>query len=198
MDSFRTTSEENDARRQYSDRFHALAGKQIPLGEYDAIVVCDEGEIYKRLTVEHVNQFAVIALNGRQMISDHVKPKLKVKLDTPAPADETWWTRLSGLYNGKTYVDRFAPATGEAAITDPDPGSYLVAVSSTKGYSCVREVDFVEATKIWTFHPAGCSFDFDRHAHLVQDEDKRSRKQGGWYAEMRAERNAVQRAIQER
>jgi hypothetical protein len=131
------------------------------------------------------------------MISDHVKPRLAVKLDTAAPAEETWWIRLVGLYNGKTYTDRFAQGKSEATITDPDPGSYLVTVSSTKGYACVREVDLVESTNAWTFHPASCSFEFDRFAHLVQEEDKRNQKQGGWYDEMRADRDTLRRAIDE-
>jgi hypothetical protein len=50
-------------------------------------------------------------------ISDHVKPKLVIKLDTPAPADETWWIRLVGLYNGKTYTDRFAQ--GKTKLRSP-------------------------------------------------------------------------------
>lgn len=173
VDSFRTVAEENGARRQYSDRFQDLAGKQIPLGEYGVRVTCGEAEIYKQLTVDHANQFEVVALSGRRMISDHVKAKLAVKLENPAPADETWWIRLAGLYSGKTYTDRFAPGKGEAAITDPDPGSYLVTIFSTKGYACVREVDFVETTNAWTFYPASCSFEFDRCAHLVQDEGSR-------------------------
>jgi hypothetical protein len=197
VDSFRTAAEKNRSRPQYSDRFQGLIGKQIPLGEYEVRVACGEAEIYKQLTVDHANQFEVVALSGRHMISDHVKAKLAVKLDTPAPADETWWIRLAGLYNGKTYTDRFVPGKGEAAITDPDPGSYLVTVSSTKGYACVREVDFVESTNAWTFHPASCSFEFDRFAHLVQDEDKRDQKQSGWYDEMRADRDTLHRAIDE-
>jgi hypothetical protein len=131
------------------------------------------------------------------MISDHVKPKLAVKLDTAASAEETWWIRLVGLYNGQTYTDRFAQGKREATVTDPDPGSYLVTVSSTKGYACVREVDLAESTNTWTFHPASCSFEFDRFAHLVQEEDKRNQKQGGWNDEMRADRDTLSRAIDE-
>ena len=197
VDSFRTAAERNGARQRYSDRFQGLASEQIPFGQYEVRVVCGEAEIYKQLTVAHANQFEVVALSGRRMISDHVKAKLAVKLEAPAPPDETWWIRLAGLYNGKTYTDRFAPGKGEAAINDPDPGSYLVTISSAKGYSCVREVDFVEATNAWTFHPASCSFEFDRFAHLVQDEDKRNQKQDGWYDEMRADRDDVRRAIDE-
>ena len=197
VDSFRAVAEQNGALQQYSDHFQGLAGKQIPLGEYEVRVTCGEAEIYKQLTVDHANQFEVVALSGRRVISDHIKAKLAVKLDSPVPADETWWIRLAALYNGQVYTDRFVPGKREAAITDPDPGSYLVTVSSTKGYSCVREVDFVESTNFWTFHPASCSFEFDRFAHLVQDEDKRSQKQGGWYSEMRADRDALRRAINE-
>lgn len=197
VDSFRTVVEKDSARPQYSDRFQGLMGKQIPLGEYDVFVACGEAEIYKQLAIDHANQFEVVALSGRRMISDHVKAKLAVKLDTPAPANEIWWIRLAGLYNGKTYTDRFAAGKGEAAITDPEPGSYLVTIASTKGYSCVREVDFVESTTVWTFHPASCSFEFDRFAHLVQDEDKRNQKQGGWYSQMRADRDELRRAIDE-
>ncbi len=82
----------------------------------------------------------------------YLKPKLAIHLDTPASADETWWIRFVGLYNGNDYTDCFAPGTNEAAITEPDPGSYLVTVASSKGYVCVREVDFVEHTQTWTFH----------------------------------------------
>ena len=197
VDGFLTAAEKGGAQPQYSDRFRGLSGKPIPLGEYEVRVACGEVEISKRLTVDHANQFEVVALSGRHMISDHVKPKLTVKLDTSAPVGETWWIRLVGLYNGKTYTDRFAQGESEAAISDPDPGSYLVTVSSTKGYACVRQVDFVESTNAWTFHPDNCSFDFDRFAHLVQEEDKLNQKQGGWYEEMRTERDKLRRAIDE-
>ena len=72
-----------------------------------------------------------------------------------------------------------------------------MTISSTKVYSCVREVDFVESTNAWTFHSASCSFEFDRFAHLVQDEDQRNQKHCGWYNEMRADRDALRRAIDE-
>ena len=103
-----------------------MAGKQIPFGEYEIGVACGEAEIYKQLTVDHAHQFEVVALSGRHMISDHVKAKLVVKLETPPPADETWWIRLAGLYNGKAYIDRFAPGKGEAALTDPDPAAVIL------------------------------------------------------------------------
>lgn len=154
VDSFRTMAEENGVRRQYRGRFEGLAGTQIPLGEYEVRVTCGEAEVYRQLTVDHARQFEVVALSGRRMISDHIKPKLAIKLDDLAPADETWWIHLVGLYNGKAYTDCFVPGEGEAAITDPDPGSYIVRISSTKGYSCIRAVDFVESTSAWTFHPA--------------------------------------------
>jgi len=40
-------------------------------------------------------------------------------------------------------------------------------------------------------------FQFDRFAHLVVEEDKRNQKRGGWYAEMRADRDKLRRAIDE-
>jgi hypothetical protein len=196
VDSFRTVAEKDSSRPQYSDLFRGLKGN-VPLGEYDVIVACGEAEIYRQLTVDHANQFEVFALSGRRMISDHIKSKLAVKLDAPASADETWWIRLAGVYNGKTYTDRFAPDKGEALITDPEPGSYVVTIASTKGYSCMREIDFVESTNAWTFHAFNCSFDLDRFAHLVRDEDKRNHKQAGWYDEMRADREALRHAIDE-
>jgi hypothetical protein len=98
---------------------------------------------------------------------------------------------MVGQFNGKVYTDRFEPQKSEATIIDPDPGSYLVTVSSPKGDACVREVDFVEFTRAWIFHPATCSFEFDRFAHLVQPEDRRNQKHGGWYDEVRANRDAL-------
>lgn len=197
VDSFRVVAEKDSTRPQYRDRFQGLTGKQIPLGEYDVIVACGEAEIYRQLTVDHANQFEVAALSGRRMISDHIKSKLTIKLENPVPPDETWWVRLAGLYNSKTYTDRFTQGKNEVLITDPDPGSYLVTVSSTKGAVCVREVDFVEATKEWTFRSDNCTFQFDRFAHLVREEDKRNQKRGGWYDEMQADRDALRRALDE-
>jgi hypothetical protein len=197
VDSFRTVADKDSTRPQFRDRFLGLTGKQIPLGEYDVMVACGEAEIYRQLTVDHADQFEVMALSGRRMISDHIKSKLTIKLEKPAPPDETWWVRLVGLYNSKTYTDRFTQGKNEAVITDPDPGSYLVTVSSTKGTVCVQEVDFVDATRAWTFHSGSCTFDFDRFAHLVQEEDKRNQKRGGWYDEMQADRDALRRALDE-
>ena len=136
-------------------------------------------------------------MRGRTLASDHVKPKLTIKLDTPPPSDETWWIRLTGLYNGGTYTDRFAAESGEAAVTDPEPGSYLVTVLSTKGYACVREVDVVEFTKSWSFRPSGCSLGLDRFAHLVQEQDKKNQKTGPWYKDIREAQEELQRSLQE-
>jgi hypothetical protein len=196
MDSFRTASE-SAGTGQYSDHFRGLAGRDIPAGEYDARILCGEAEIYKRITVDHSNQFEVVALRGRLLISDHVKTKLVIKLETRRLANEIWWIRMVGMYNSEAYTSRFAPANGEAMVTDPEPGSYLVTVLSTNGYTCTHEVDFAEFTRSWTFHPSGCSFELDQFAHLVREDDKRNMKQGSWYEERREDSEKLLRGLNE-
>ena len=68
----------------------------------------------------------------------------------------------------------FQGDTEEALVTDPDPGSYVVSVLSSTGYGCLREIDLVEFTSLWTFDPATCEFQVDAFAHIVTDEDKRA------------------------
>ena len=195
--SLRTAAEEHESSPGYGDRFEGLAIRQVPLGEYEAIIRCGKVETYKTLSLIRAHQFEEIALSGRLLVSDDRKPKLLIKLKTAPVSGPTWWIRFVGLYNGESYTDRFSQSTGEATIVDPEPGSYTVTVSSTNGYSCMREVDFVEFTEAWTFSPTNCSFELDPFAHIVREEDKRDQKRSGWYSDMLAARGQFQRALSE-
>ncbi len=147
-----------------------MTGTRIPLGGYRVTVQCGEREAYCEITVQRTNQFEVFATRDRRMISDPVKPQLTIKLDPLPQPNDTWWIRLIGLYRSEIQADRFAPGTGVASISEPEPGRYLVTVLSAKGYVCVRRVDVLEFTKSWIFHSGDCSFEFDRHARLAPDD----------------------------
>ena len=108
----------------------------------------------------------------------------------------TWWVTLRALYGKRTYTEEILGETGEAEIADPDPGSYLVSVSSTSGYNCIREVDLVESTRLWTFDTASCTFHLDAFAHLVTDEDKKTRKTTNWYKQIRKSDEEFFRALE--
>jgi|HubBroStandDraft_6_1064221.scaffolds.fasta_scaffold906184_2 hypothetical protein len=84
---------------------------------------------------------------------------------------------------------------GEAHILDPDPGSYLVGVLSSRGYSCLHEIDLVDRTRLWTFDAEACAFQVDAFAHVVTDEDKRELKTTGWYQELRKSEEQLWRAV---
>lgn len=192
---FRTVARTRGTDAGYEGRFQGLIGTHVPLGEYEARLACGGAEVRRRVVVDRSNEFEVVVIDGRQFISDHVPPKLVVKMESSFPKNETWWIRLLGVYNGRIYTDRFSPDGRQAVIVDPDPGSYFVAVFATTGYVCVREVDFVEFTSAWTFRSAGCSFGLDRFAHIVEDEDKRWQKKGLWYQEMREDQQKLRHAI---
>ncbi|MBV9267740.1 MAG: hypothetical protein JO061_16345 [Acidobacteriaceae bacterium] len=196
LEKFQSVGKENTPGH-YSERFHGLSGNGIPLGEYDVRVKCGHSEIYKTVRLQHSGQFEVLTLTDRLLVADHVKSSLVVTLASQPADSHVWWTRLMGLYNGEIYTDVFANGAREASIVDPDPGSYVVAVMSTNGYVCSHQIDFVEFTRKWTFRPATCTFELDHFAHLVEESDRRDRKQRGWYAEMQAERKTVGRAIED-
>jgi hypothetical protein len=180
--------------RDYASQFQGLTG-QIPLGEYEITLRCGAEEIHKLIAVTHSEQFELISTSERLLISDQVKPKLSVKLaHLPLPR-ETWWVRMIGLYSGDMHVSGFDHQTGIADFTDPEPGSYLVSIGSTSGYTCCREIDLVESTRSWIFDRATCSFQLDQFAHLVEESNKGGKKRGGWYEEMRQRRAALVRSL---
>lgn len=113
-------------------------------------------------------------------------PRLTIRMTGGIHDGETWWIALTSVYGKHSYDDQFQGNDATARIFDPDPGTYLVAVRSTKGYACVREIDLVETTHSWTFDARVCKFDVDEFAHVVTPADQASGKKSGWYRKIRA------------
>jgi hypothetical protein len=195
VDRFTRIEEPSQDGLDYKDHFRALIGHGIPLGQYHAWIFCNEGRFYQRIDLDRPEQFTVLSSTGRVLVSDHVKPKLSIRLVDPPPANETWWVRLAGLYSERIYIDRFEPFSGEATLFDPEPGKYTVVVLSSNGYACTREVEFIEFTRKWVFHPAACSFDFDRFAHLVERDDSHHLRPSRWSEDMRREKEELFRQL---
>jgi hypothetical protein len=130
------------------------------------------------------------------MRSDHVPPHLAIRLMNPPPQAEEWWLTLRALYTERSDTVEFEGDNKEAGIADPDPGSYVVSVLSSTGYSCLREIDLVEFTRQWTFNPATCEFQVDAFAHIVTDEDKRALKTTSWYQQLRKNNEELWRALE--
>jgi len=172
-------------------KFEGLRIPAIPLGQYEAIIRCEEGELRRQITLDQSDQIALVVRTGRIFVSDHIKPKLLIGLRPELLKGDIWWIRLVGLYNTEDYLAQFLPETNEATIIDPDPGSYLVIVQSKNGLFCSSEVDLVEGTKLWTFNRSNCSFQVDRFAHLVTDDDKRNFKIGPWYQQVKKDKDSL-------
>jgi hypothetical protein len=185
VESFRSTDTAVGKRHDYKDRFQDLVAQDIPGGEYEAEIVCREARIGKWVKVSASNGFEVVSENRRITRSDHKVPHLAIRIDGSRRPGETWWITLRGVYQERSDTAEFQTDTGEARISDPDPGSYMVNVLSSTGYNCLREIDLVERTRLWTFDPAACSFYVDAYAHVVTDEDKRALKTTSWYQQLR-------------
>ncbi len=193
VEHFRS-DDEHGSPRDYADHFRGLVGLDIPAGEYEAFLRCDEDVAHKHITVERADQVAVVARKENLINGERGNPKLMIALDGAPPAGESWWVRLLGLYNEKTDSSKFSG--DHAALDAPDAGSYIVAVLSAGGYECIRQIDVFEQTRRWTFHRASCSFDLDRYAHLVDASATVNRK-SGWYLEMQKDREEFLRQLQE-
>jgi len=172
-------------KHEYKQRFHNLSASNLPDREYNAVITCLEVRAEKQVTVSPSEEFAVISQSTRIMRSDHHPHQLAIRMTAHPPNRETWWVTLRSVYSESNYTRKFDTSTGEAHIPDPDPGSYLVSVLSTSGYTCVREIDLMEFSDHWTFDSAVCAFQTDDFAHLVSEEDKRSLKTTSWYRDMR-------------
>lgn len=179
----------------YADHFVGMLGRGLPLGNYDAEVMCIDRKIERPVLISQEQAFAVVSASERRLIGDHTKPQLTVRLEGATKADESMWMRLIGLYNNETYSDQFVGKPRVARVTVPEPGSYLVTIMASTGPVCIREIDLVEFTRNWVVRPADCSFDLDKFAHLVGREDKSNQKRSGWYEEMRAFWNEFMRGL---
>jgi hypothetical protein len=196
VESFEAVTGDGDG--DYKNAFQGSIAERLPLGTYDALVRCGHRQLRKRVELTRLNQIELLSQSERVLISDHVKPVLSIKMKRPVPATETWWIRLIGIYNGLEYLEQFVGPEGKASIIEPESGSYIVAIQSTTGYSCIREVDLVEHTRQWTIlAPSTCSFELDRFAHLVQESEKKNPRQGRWYDEMRQEKELLFRGLRE-
>lgn len=180
----------------YKDRFRGLVASDLPNGKYDADIVCREGRVGQYVTVSDFDRFEVLSVNRRLSRSDHVIPHLVIHMNSPRPQSETWWLNLQAVYRKSSDTVKFQSDTGEAIISDPEPGSYVVSVLSSTGYNCLREVDLVERTRLWTFDPADCAFQVDAFAHVVTDEDKRQLKTTSWYQQLRKREEEFWRALE--
>ena len=199
VESFRTAhSSPSDSQVviEYKGRFQGLTGDGIPPGRYNATIQCGHRRVDQDVAIYSGSHFELVAFTGRMTRSDHVMPTLVIKLADATPSEETWWVRLMGLYGGGTYTGGFAPTTGEAKLIDPEPGVYLVAVHSTAGYACFSEVEFVEFTRRWVFHPGSCSFEFDRYAHLIERDASHKLKPSQWKEDMRKDREELFKALE--
>src|SRR5215813_9861571 len=78
-------SGESGSSRDYADHFRGLVGLGIPAGKYEAFLRCNEGVVYKPITVERADQVAVIVRNENLIIGERGNPKLIIGLDSAPP-----------------------------------------------------------------------------------------------------------------
>ena len=196
VDKFRLSNADPGTRNEYKDSFRGLIASNLPDGDYEVAIRCREAQIGTYVRVNEYDRFQVVSENRRIMRSDHLIPELVVRMNGAHPQGGTSWVTLRALYEKRIYTEEFQSETGEAKVADPEPGSYLVSVLSTSGYSCLREIDLVESTRLWTFDPASCTFHVDAFAHLVTDEDKRALKTTSWYQQLRKRDEEFFRALE--
>jgi hypothetical protein len=195
VESFRTAAPSPSAPQvDYGSRFRGLIGDGVPPGQYTANIACGGLRIDEDMVTYGPGDFQLLSLTDRTLRSEPVRPTLSIKFSDAPPTGETWWVRLAGLYRSEIYTAGFG-AGGEAVLVDPEPGVYLVSVHSAGGYACFSEVEFMEFTKHWVFHPGSCSFEFDRHAHLVDRDPSHKLKASRWAEEMRREREDLYKAL---
>jgi hypothetical protein len=197
VDSFRLPKNATrGASSEYKDSFRGLDAADLPDGEYEADLQCREARIQTRVTVGEFDQVEVVSQKRRITRSNHLIPQLVIRMTGPSDKDAVWWVTLRALYDKRVYAGKFESETGEAEIADPDPGTYLVSVLSNAGSDCLREIDLVESTRLWTFDPATCTFHVDASAHVVTEEDKRELKRTAWYRKIRKNDEELLRALE--
>jgi hypothetical protein len=197
VNSFKLAGRRIGDRLNYKDRFEGLSGRDLPTGNYEVFIHCDNQRLRKEIKLSRDIQLEVVTASDRIVVGDRGEPKLTVKFNLEPQVGQIWWIRLLGLYNDKLYVEPFSATLGVATLIDPEPGSYIATVLSNDGYVCMHEVDFVERTRFWTFNPDGCTFTLDRFAHLVTDQDRRNQKHSQWYQEMRKDGDDFLRRVLE-
>ena len=195
VESFRSTKTKAKRANDYKERFRGLAANALPNGEYTADISCREARIGTYVTVSDSHRFEVVSEN-RRIIRSHPIAHLVIRMNSPLPTGETWWLALRALYGRRSDTVQFQSDTAETNIADPDPGSYVVSVLSSTGYNCLREIDLVERTSLWTFDPAACTFHVDEFAHVVTEEDKRNLKKTDWYQRLRKSEEELFRALE--
>jgi len=193
VEGFRSTAVVIGEPRDHAREFDGLAGKGIPLGEYDASVRCGDSVLHEHVVLDSADQLSLVVRTERILISDHVKPRLVIAVERIKNSAETWRIEFVGLYNRKRYTSGFEPNSGEASVTDPETGSYFVSVESSGGYSCGRQIDLMEFTRQWKFEPSACSFRLDQYAHLVERTEAKGI--GGWYEQMRLQKDQLFQSI---
>jgi hypothetical protein len=195
VEGFRPTGTGAKHASDYKERFRGLVASEVPDGEYIADISCRGTRIGRYVSVSNLHRFEVVSENRRTVRSDP-PPHLLIRINRPRPPGETWWLTAQALYAERVDTVEFQSDTGEAAINDPDPGSYVISVLSSTGYSCLREIDLVETTRLWTFDPAACEFQVDAFAHIVTGEDKRALKTTSWYQQLRKSNEELWRALE--
>jgi hypothetical protein len=195
VESFRLVDPASSTRQDYKDHFRGLTARDLPVGEYDVDIGCREARIGTQMNISAGVGFGVASENRRITRSDP-PPHLVIRINEHWPSGETWWITMRALYQHRSYTVEFQSETGEAHINDPDPGSFVVNVLSSTGYNCLREIDLVERTRLWTFDPSACAFHVDAYAHVVTDEDKRARKTTSWYQQLRKNEDEFWHALE--
>jgi len=170
---------------EYTKSFRDLTARNIPFGAYEIWLECSEGPVHAAIVVKDTDQLEVLARKGR-VSAQEGNQHLNVSIDRHTGS--TWWVRLVGVYNQQNYIGAFSASTSEALLNVPDPGTYLVIVHSASGYECTKEVDLVEETRHWAFHPSTCTFDFDRFAHGFQRNRDRDHHSSEWYQQVQKDR----------
>ncbi len=183
--------------REYKGNFRGLRASGLPYGDYEALVQCREMNVRSNVRLDRPDEFEVISLGGRIARSDHTQPRLVVQMRNGTTSDDAWWITLTRLYGNGRYEAKFDRDLESAQVSNPEPGTYLVGVLSSGGYECLREIDLVEFTRGWTFDSHTYSFSFDKFAHVVTEADRRDRKQGPWYQEMRKNNEDLWHALEE-
>lgn len=190
IDSLRRSDPPNSDSAEPTASFEDLSALQLPLGTYEVVILCKGESLRQTVTFDHPDQLILVIRRERVAISDHTKPKLSIKITNLRKEGHTWWVSLVGLYTNQKYVSRFSMSSRIAEIIDPEPGSYLVTVRSTEGYSCLHQVDLVEFTRNWEVDPNTCDFRVDQFAHLVE-AGKQTPGIGPWYDEMRRQKQEL-------
>lgn len=145
---------------ELAGRFKGLEADEVPVGQYYALVLCDnQMSAASIVNIDRSNTFVVVSSPGAATISEYPPgrvPRVVIKIPIRESSSGLLWVRLVGFFLNR--IDSFPVASdGTVIVSDPMPGKYWLSLFEDGILKCHSELTLHSRSGSFVLEPGICS-----------------------------------------